>query len=76
MVKSQKEQWEYAISLLQGFGINAINEKMTFAGNRKDLIIHSKQLCNCIQISRQDTEDDIFKKIQTQIKIKLLQIKE
>lgn len=72
---SRTEQWNYAISLLQGFGINVINERMTFTGSGRYLIIHSKQLCNCIQISRQDTEDDIFKKIQREIKIKLMQIK-
>ena len=72
---SREKQWEYAISLLQGFGINVVNDRMTFTGSERDLIIHSKQLCNCIQISKQDTEDDIFKKIQREIKIKLMQSK-
>lgn len=72
---SRKEQWNYAISLLHGFGINVINESMTFAGTGRDLIIHSKQLYNCIYISKRDTEEDIFKKIQREIKIKLMQIK-
>jgi hypothetical protein len=73
---SREEKWNYAISLLQGFGIDVINERMTFTGSGRNLIIHSKQLCNCIQISKQDTEDDIFKKVQGEIKIKLIQSKE
>ena len=47
---SREKQWNYAISLLQGFGINVVNNRMTFTGSGKDLIIHSKHLCNCIQI--------------------------
>ena len=74
-IMSREKQWNYAISLLQGFGINVVNDRMTFTGSGKDLIIHSKQLCNCIQISKQDTKDDIFKKIQKEIKIKLMQNK-
>lgn len=69
------KQWNYAISLLQGFGINVVNDRMTFTGSGRDLIIHSKQLCNCIQIKKQDTEDDIFKRIQKEIKIKLMEIR-
>lgn len=70
------KQWNYAISLLQRFGINVVNDKMRFTGNGRNLIIHSKQLNNCIQIKKQDTEDDIFKMIQREIKIKLMQVKE
>ena len=69
------KQWNYAISLLQGFGINVVNDRMTFTGSGRNLIIHSKQLCNCIQIKKQDTEDDIFKRIQKEIKIKLMEIR-
>lgn len=65
------EQWNYAITLLENFGIKATNNVITFTGNGRDLIIHSKQLCNCIQISRNDDKEDIFKKIQMQIKIAL-----
>lgn len=67
----RQKQWSYAISLLQGFGINVDDDRMSFTGNGRYLIIHSKQLCNCIQIKKQDTEDDIFKRIQREIKIKL-----
>ena len=72
---SRQNQWAYAISLLRGFGINVIDERMTFTGSGNDLIIHSKQLCNCIQISKKDTHEVIFKKIQNQIKIELMQTK-
>lgn len=69
---SRKEQWDYAVSLLNGFGIDITNNTMTFSGNGYYLVIHSKQLCNCISIGRQHTKEDIFNIIQREIKIKLM----
>lgn len=58
------------MQVLRENNIKPINDTMSFSGGGKpQLIIHSKDLSNCIFISDEDTKDKIDRKIQMQIEI-------
>lgn len=68
---TRKEQWEYAIATLKEFDIEPLDNRMTFSGNGRDIIIHSRRLPNCIQIKSRDTKEDILHQIHKEVAILL-----
>lgn len=62
------DKYNYAMELLKQHDIKTIDEKLTI-NNFGDIVIHSKQLKNCIIIPPQATKRTIQKQINMQIKI-------
>ena len=62
------DKYNYAMELLKQNNINPIDERLCINGNG-DIVIHSKQLKNCIIISPQATKRTIQRQINLQIKI-------
>lgn len=62
-------QWQYAINLLAEYGIQPIDNRQTYSGQQMNIIIHSKQLCNCIHIKLNETKDEIKAKVLREIEI-------
>jgi len=62
-------QWQYAINLLAEYGIKPIDNRPTYSGQQMNIIIHSKQLCNCIHIKLKETKDEIKAKVLREIEI-------
>lgn len=65
---SRIEKWNYAMELLEQNGIEPMDKRLTF-NNSGALIIHSKQLKNCISIPPQATKKTIKEKVDMQVKI-------
>jgi hypothetical protein len=62
------EKYNYAMELLRQFNIKTTDDRLTF-NCRGDIVIHSKQLKNCIIIPPQATKRTIQEQIYAQIKI-------
>lgn len=62
-------QWQYAINLLAEYGIKPIDNHPTFSGQQMNIIIHSKQLFNCLIFKLKDTKDEIKAYILREIEI-------
>ena len=62
------DKYNYAMELLKQYNIKPIDERLT-VNNYGDIVIHSKQLKNCIIISPQATKRTIQEQIYMQIKI-------
>ena len=62
------DKYNYAMELLKQNNIKTIDERLTCNGGG-DIVIHSKQLKNCIIIPPQATEKTIQEQVYMQIKI-------
>lgn len=62
------DKYNYAMELLKQYNIKTTDERLTF-NCFGDIVIHSKQLKNCIIIPPQATKRTIQEQINLQIKI-------
>ena len=62
------DKFNYAIGMLKQHNIKTTDERLTMNGYG-DIVIHSKQLKNCIIIPPQATKRTIREQIYAQIKI-------
>lgn len=62
------DKYNYAMELLKQHNIKTTDNKLTI-NNFGNIVIHSKQLKNCIIIPPQATKRTILKRIETQIRI-------
>ena len=62
------DKYNYAMELLKQNNITTIDERLCL-NNFGDIVIHSKQLKNCIIIPPQATKNTILKKINHQLSL-------
>ena len=64
----RKEKYNYAMKILSENNIKPLSNALTVNG-RGDIVIHSKQLKNCIIISPQATKKTIYNRISLELSI-------
>lgn len=62
------EKWNYAIELLEQNNIQPSDKRLTM-NNYGKIVIHSKQLRNCLIIRPQATKKTIKAQVEMQVKI-------
>lgn len=65
----RKSQWNYAVSILNEHGIKPTNDKLTFGGTGRNIVIHSSKLANVLTIRPNMTNEQIKAYIEQQIEI-------
>lgn len=65
----QAQQFKFAMGILKEHGIKPLDERMTLSGNGYNLVIHSKELVNCLLINPNMSNEDIVNYINMQIEI-------
>ena len=65
----RKNQWTYAISILNVHGIKPMNDKLTFGGTGRNIVIHSNQLANVLTIRPNMSNEEIKTYVEKQIEI-------
>jgi len=65
----RKSQWNYAVSILNEHGIKPTNDKLTFGGTGRNIVIHSSQLANVLTIRPNMTNEQIKSYVEKQIEI-------
>lgn len=65
--EARRQQWEFVLALLKERGIEPLDEAMTLSGNGYNIIIHSKDLVNCLCIGPKMTNEEIINYIDREV---------
>ena len=65
----RKSQWNYAVSILNEHDIKPTNDKLTFGGTGRNIVIHSSKLANFLTIRPNMTNEQIKAYVEQQIEI-------